>query len=210
MDERASRIRALRHPGARRAASRPRCSGWSCGRGAARLWGDEIMYADLATRWARGEPATLELLWPPLYPRLLAIAMRVRLGPAGPATGPGRLPLRRGAPLARSRAHADGLAPRGRRDRRAAAARPPGRRVRAVPVARSAAPRPLRGGAVGAREPRDRGRPGSRAPAWLLGVCLLAKSVLGPFLPVLLLPLLRDGVRRGASCASRWSRRRAR
>ena len=38
------------------------------------LWGDEIMYADLAARWSRGEPATLDLLWPPLYPHLLAWA----------------------------------------------------------------------------------------------------------------------------------------
>ncbi len=39
-----------------------------------RLWGDEIMYADLAERGARGESAELELLWPPLYPRLLRLA----------------------------------------------------------------------------------------------------------------------------------------
>ena len=41
------------------------------------LWGDEIMYVDVASRWARGEPATLELLWPPLYPFLLAQGDRV-------------------------------------------------------------------------------------------------------------------------------------
>lgn len=47
--------------------------------GTRRLWGDEGMYADLAQRAARGEPAEIELLWPPLYPRLLTWA--ARLGP---------------------------------------------------------------------------------------------------------------------------------
>jgi hypothetical protein len=36
------------------------------------LWGDEIMYADLARRLAVGEDARIEPLWPPAYPRLLA------------------------------------------------------------------------------------------------------------------------------------------
>lgn len=49
-----------------------------------RLWGDEIMYADLAERGARGEPAEVELLWPPLYPRLLAYA--AQLGPLASAS----------------------------------------------------------------------------------------------------------------------------
>lgn len=47
--------------------------------GTRRLWGDERMYADLAERQARGAPAEIELLWPPLYPRLLSWA--ARLGP---------------------------------------------------------------------------------------------------------------------------------
>ncbi len=44
---------------------------------ARRPWGDEIMYLDLAQRWARGEAAPLEPLWPPLYPQLLAAALRL-------------------------------------------------------------------------------------------------------------------------------------
>ncbi|MBK8598745.1 MAG: hypothetical protein IPP07_14305 [Holophagales bacterium] len=36
------------------------------------LWGDEITYAEAATRISAGLPAGLDLLWPPLYPRLLA------------------------------------------------------------------------------------------------------------------------------------------
>jgi 4-amino-4-deoxy-L-arabinose transferase-like glycosyltransferase len=36
------------------------------------LWGDEVMYADLARRLAAGEEARIEPLWPPAYPRFLA------------------------------------------------------------------------------------------------------------------------------------------
>ncbi len=67
-----------------------------------RLWGDEIMYADLAERGARGEPAEIELLWPPLYPRLLSLA--ARLGPLGtqpPGMAPGAQAPR---PVGRARA----------------------------------------------------------------------------------------------------------
>jgi hypothetical protein len=39
------------------------------------LWGDEIMYWDVASRWAAGQPATLEPLWPPLYPRMVAFVL---------------------------------------------------------------------------------------------------------------------------------------
>lgn len=44
---------------------------------ARRPWGDEIMYLDLAQRWARGEAAQLEPLWPPLYPQLMAAFLRL-------------------------------------------------------------------------------------------------------------------------------------
>ena len=44
---------------------------------ARRPWGDEIMYLDLAQRWARGEAARLEPLWPPLYPRLMAAMLEL-------------------------------------------------------------------------------------------------------------------------------------
>jgi hypothetical protein len=36
------------------------------------LWGDEIMYADLARRLAAREDARIDFLWPPAYPRFLA------------------------------------------------------------------------------------------------------------------------------------------
>jgi 4-amino-4-deoxy-L-arabinose transferase-like glycosyltransferase len=34
------------------------------------------MYWDVASRWATGEPATLDLLWPPLYPQFMASVLR--------------------------------------------------------------------------------------------------------------------------------------
>jgi hypothetical protein len=40
------------------------------------IWGDEIMYWEVASHWAAGTPAVLEPLWPPLYPRLLALAIQ--------------------------------------------------------------------------------------------------------------------------------------
>lgn len=36
------------------------------------LWGDEITYAEAARRISAGLPANLDLLWPPLYPRFLS------------------------------------------------------------------------------------------------------------------------------------------
>ena len=37
-----------------------------------RLWGDEITYAEAARRISAGLASNLDLLWPPLYPRLLS------------------------------------------------------------------------------------------------------------------------------------------
>ena len=38
-----------------------------------RLWGDEIMYRDLAARWARGEAPEIDPLWPPFYVWFLGV-----------------------------------------------------------------------------------------------------------------------------------------
>jgi hypothetical protein len=43
------------------------------------LWGDEITYAEAARRISAGLPPNLELLWPPLYPRFLALALGLHL-----------------------------------------------------------------------------------------------------------------------------------
>jgi hypothetical protein len=48
--------------------------------GARRLWGDEIMYRDLAARWARGEAPEVDPLWPPLYVWLLGLFEGLGLG----------------------------------------------------------------------------------------------------------------------------------
>ena len=69
-----------------------------------RLWGDEIMYAELAERAARGEPAAPELLWPPLYPRLLGLA--ARLGPLAEGPVPVARRPARGTARCRSRRRA--------------------------------------------------------------------------------------------------------
>jgi 4-amino-4-deoxy-L-arabinose transferase-like glycosyltransferase len=166
------------------------------------LWGDEIMYADVASRWARGEPATLELLWPPLYPRLLSVVLRVdprlialRLAQAACLFAAALLwrdVARRltGSPLA-----GDVTAALLLLDPQVAA------------FAQFLWPEALHLAAFAAALWLLVTR-GTR-PWWLvvagvlLGVCLLAKSVLGPFLPVLLLPLLREaGLKRGLARAA--------
>jgi 4-amino-4-deoxy-L-arabinose transferase-like glycosyltransferase len=166
------------------------------------LWGDEIMYVDVASRWARGEPATLELLWPPLYPRLLSVALRVDPGLVG-------LRLVQAAGLFAAALLWRDLA------RRLTGSALAGDVTAALllldpqvaafaqflwPEALHLALFALALWLLVTR--------GSR-PAWLaaagvlLGVCLLAKSILGPFVPVLLLPLLREGgVRRGLARAA--------
>ena len=47
------------------------------------LWGDEVMYADLARRLAAGQEARIESLWPPAYPAFPATNTARRF------TGPG-------------------------------------------------------------------------------------------------------------------------
>lgn len=165
------------------------------------LWGDEIMYADLAARWSRGEPATLELLWPPLYPHLLAwagaldgsfVAMRLfqvaclfaaallwrdlaRTFTGSALAGDLTAALLLLDPQVAS--FAQFLWPE------------------ALHLALCAAVVWIlvnRGGRV----------PFLLLAGVLLGVCLLAKSVLGPFLPILLLPLAWEaGPRRGLARA---------
>jgi hypothetical protein len=173
------------------------------------LWGDEIMYADVAAHWSRGEPATLELLWPPLYPRLLAIAIRVdaalvalRLAQVACLFAAALLWRDVARRLTGSALAGDVTAALLLLDPQVAA------------FAQFLWPEALHLALFAAAlwVLVSRGK----HPAWLvvagvlLGACLLAKSVLGPFLPVLLLPLLREGgPRRGllraaivaASCA---------
>jgi hypothetical protein len=166
------------------------------------LWGDEIMYADLAARWARGEPATLDLLWPPLYPHLLARAR---------ALGDGFVALRlfqvaclfAAAFLWRDLARtftgsawiADATAALLLLDPQAAS------------FAQFLWPEALHlalcAGVVWILVNRAGRVPFLLLAGVLLGACLLAKSVLGPFLPVLLLPLVIEaGVRKGLARAA--------
>jgi 4-amino-4-deoxy-L-arabinose transferase-like glycosyltransferase len=166
------------------------------------LWGDEIMYSDVAAHWSRGEPATLELLWPPLYPRLLAIAMRVdaglvalRLGQVACLFGAALLWRRlarrwTGSPLAGDFTAAFLLL-----DPQVAA------------FAQYLWPEALHlvlfAAALCLLVERAADPPWLAVAGVLLGLCLLAKSVLGPFLPILLLPVVRaSGWRRGLAHAA--------
>lgn len=153
------------------------------------LWGDEIMYADLAARWSRGEPATLELLWPPLYPHLLAVArtvdgglVAVRLFQVACLFAAAFLWRDVARTLTGSAWTGDLCAALLLLDPQAAA------------FAQFLWPEALHL-ALSAAVVWILLRRGDRAPflllaGVLLGLCLLAKSVLGPFVPVLLLPLV--------------------
>jgi hypothetical protein len=165
-------------------------------------WGDEIMYADLAARWSRGEPATLDLLWPPLYPHLMAWAYAL---PAGLVL----LRLLQAAclfaaafcwrDLARS---FTGSAWTGDATAALLLLDP-----QVASFAQFLWPETLHL-ALFAAVVWILVRRGDRIPflalaGVALGACLLLKSVVGPFLPLLLVPLLREaGVRKGAARAA--------
>ena len=184
-----------------------------------RLWGDEILYADLAERAARGEPAEIELLWPPLYPRLLALAAR-----AGPLLSePAGVPP--GTTPARAVGRARALVVSVQLALLAAAAlslRVVARRLTgSARVADAAAalflldpqlaafahylwPETLHLAlflGVLALLTRPRREPAACAGAGLLlGVALLTKSLLQPFVPILVAPLVgRSGLRRAGA-----------
>ncbi|HET9315500.1 MAG TPA: glycosyltransferase family 39 protein [Vicinamibacteria bacterium] len=165
-------------------------------------WGDEIMYVDVASRWARGEPATLDLLWPPLYPRLLALALRV---------DPHLVALRLAQVACLFAAALIWRDVARRLTGSALASDVPAALLLLDPQVAAFAqflwPEALHLALFAAALWLLMAR--ASRPGWLvaagvlLGVCLLAKSVLGPFLPVLLLPLLREaGVRRGLARAA--------
>jgi hypothetical protein len=162
------------------------------------LWGDEIMYADLAARWSRGEPATLDLLWPPLYPHLLAWAR---------ALDGGLLALRlfqvaclfAAAFLWRDLARSfTGSAWTGDLCAALLLLDP-----QVASFTQFLWPEMLHGALFAAVVWILVNR-GERGPflvlaGALLGACLLCKSVLGPFLPVVFLPLVWEaGWRKGA------------
>jgi hypothetical protein len=160
------------------------------------LWGDEIMYADLARRLAAGEDARIEPLWPPAYPRFLAGLL---------VLGGGSFLLARCVQLALLAASALLL--------RDLTARVTGSAAAGTVAAALLLLDPQVGAFAHFLWPEvphlflflfaawilvARGA----RPAWLavaglvLGLALLTKSLLGPFLPVLLLPLvLRAGLR---------------
>lgn len=162
------------------------------------LWGDEIMYADLAARWSRGEPATLELLWPPLYPHLLAWAraldgglLALRLFQVACSFGAALLWRDLARTFTGSAWTSDATAALLLLDPQAAS------------FAQFLWPETLHGALFAAvvwiLVNRAGRLPMLALAGALLGACLLAKSVLGPFLPVLLLPLVFEaGWRRGA------------
>jgi hypothetical protein len=161
------------------------------------LWGDEIMYADLAGRLAAREQARIDFLWPPAYPRFLAGLL---------VLGGGSFVLARCAQVALLFLSAVLL-------------RDLGLRLALPPLAADVA------AALLVLDPQAAGFAHflwpevlhiflflaalwilvARAdrPRWLalagvvLGLALLTKSLLGPFLPVLLLPLVLGGGLRG-------------
>jgi hypothetical protein len=166
------------------------------------LWGDEIMYADLARRLAAGEDARIEALWPPAYPRFLAGLLLL---------GGGSFLLARCVQLALLVAAALLL--------RDLAARLTGSAAAGTVAAALLLLDPQVGAFAHFLWPEvphlflflfaawilvARGE----RPAWLavvgvvLGLALLTKSLLGPFLPVLLLPLVRGAGLRGARRAA--------
>jgi hypothetical protein len=161
------------------------------------LWGDEIMYADLAARWSRGEPATLELLWPPLYPHLLAWAraidgglVAVRLLQVGCLFAAALLWRDLARTFTGSAWAGDACAALLLLDPQAA-----GFAQFLWPEALHLA---LFAGVVWILVRRGASAPFLALAGALLGACLLAKSVLGPFVPVLLLPLAWEaGPRKG-------------
>ena len=162
------------------------------------LWGDEIMYADLAARWSRGEPAALDLLWPPLYPHLLAwaraldgglVAMRLFQVACLFATAFLWRDLAR--TFTGSAWIADATAALLLLDPQVAS------------FTQFLWPETLHGAlfaaAVWILVNRGGRTPLLAVAGVLLGACLLAKSVLGPFLPILLVPLAWEaGWRKGA------------
>jgi hypothetical protein len=163
------------------------------------LWGDEVMYADLARRLAAGEEARIEPLWPPAYPRFLAGLL---------VLGGGSFLVARCAQVALLAISAVLLRDLGERLTGSATA--------AGLAAALLVLDPQVGGFAHFLWPEvlhvflllcalwilatrtDR-------PAWLavagvvLGLALLTKSLLGPFLPVLVLPLLLGSGLRGAA-----------
>lgn len=166
------------------------------------LWGDEVMYADLARRLAAGEDARIEPLWPPAYPRFLAGLL---------VLGGGSFLLARCVQLALLVASALLL--------RDLAARLTGSAVAGTVAAALLLLDPQVGAFAHFLWPEvpylflflfaawilvARGE----RPAWLavagivLGLALLTKSLLGPFLPVLLLPLVLGTGLRGARRAA--------
>jgi 4-amino-4-deoxy-L-arabinose transferase-like glycosyltransferase len=162
------------------------------------LWGDEIMYADLAARWSRGEPATLDLLWPPLYPHLLSWSqalegglLAIRLFQVGCLFATALLWRDLARTFTGSAWVGDATATLLLLDPQVAS------------FTQFLWPETLHGALFAAALWILVNRAG-RVPflalaGVLLGACLLAKSVLGPFLPVLLLPLVREaGWRRGS------------
>ena len=166
------------------------------------LWGDEVMYADLAHRLAAGDDARIDPLWPPAYPRFLAGLL---------VLGGGSFVLARCVQVALLFASALLL--------RDLAARITGSAVAGTVAGALLLLDPQVGAfahflwpelphlflflfaawILVARAER---------PAWLavagvvLGLALLTKSVLGPFLPVLLLPLVFRAGRPGAGRAA--------
>jgi hypothetical protein len=170
------------------------------------LWGDEIMYADLAARWSRGEPAALDLLWPPLYPHLLTWAraldeglVALRLFQVACLFAAAFLWRDLARTFTGSAWIGDVAASLLLLDPQVASFT-----QYLWPEALHLA---LFAGVVWILVNRGARVPFLLLAGVLLGACLLAKSVLGPFLPVLLLPLLvesgaRAGLARGAVVAA--------
>ena len=166
------------------------------------MWGDEIMYADLARRLAAGQDARIESLWPPAYPRFLAGLL---------VLGGGSFLLVRCVQVALLAISALLLRDLGLRLTGSGRA--------ATMAAALLVLDPQVGGfahflwpevlhlflllcalwILAARSDRP---PWLAAAGVVLGLALLTKSLLGPFLPLLLLPLVLGAGRRGLGRAT--------
>jgi hypothetical protein len=162
-----------------------------------RLWGDERTYLGAAERAVAGEPRRAsEALWPPLYPAVLALVLAA--GGGGAAIYLLQTALLVAAALALRSLAADLLRSRWAGDLAAALLLlyPPlvafcgylWPEVLHLALALGALWL-LRGAVTG----RLRGAGWAAAAGALLGLALLAKSLLGPFVPLLLVPLARAG-----------------
>jgi hypothetical protein len=169
---------------------------------ARRLWGDEVMYLDLAARQAHGEVAPIELLWPPLYPRFLAGLLWLGGGSRIPIELAQVCLLVLAALVVRDLAARAAHAPRAGDVAAALVLLDPQLAAFGHYLWPETLHLALFLAALWLLVSRSERPSRLIAAGLLLGLALLAKSLLTPFVPVLLVPLFRGGFWRGCRRAS--------